>query len=484
MVPSFQRVKLIASMFCCFLAATAGPAVMAAQSPGYAVVVSRTTQTDPAWQQVVAALVKKHHGTVVTFGSSVSESLPALRRLFPRYACFVAQPEEATREFIADIHRLTRRLDEDPYTDCFWGVLTGYDATNALRIARLKQPLTIRKVAAGTSIPLGLFEQGTWYCEVKKNRMVRKEPGRTPEECQGPDDTTKALANLLSDAELFVTSGHATERDWQIGYGYRNGSFRSEQGRLYGRDTAGQRHAIESTQPKIYMAVGNCLMGHVDSRDALALAFMNSAGVVQMIGYTVNTWYGYAGWGCLDYFVEQPGRYTLTEAFFANQHALIHRLGIYFPELLDASIDANARTSANIVVSPSAKDAGLTAQDGRGLLYDRDVLAFYGDPAWEARLAKTETGWTQKLTRRGDTWTLEIEPQKGARSFELLDPNGSQRGGRPIIHYLPCRASAAQLLEGAEFKPVITDDFVLVPMPAQFQQERPFRVVFRAKTVR
>jgi hypothetical protein len=32
------------------------------------------------------------------------------------------------------------------------------------------------------------------------------------------------------------------------------------------------------------------------------------------IGYTVPTWYGYAGWGCLDFFVEQPGRFTLAEA--------------------------------------------------------------------------------------------------------------------------------------------------------------------------
>ena len=72
-------------------------------------------------------------------------------------------------------------------------------------------------------------------------------------------------------------------------------------------------------------------MGHIDGPDAMALAFMNSAGVDQMIGYTVPTWYGYGGWGMLDYFVEQPGRFTLAEAFYANQQALIHRLETYFP---------------------------------------------------------------------------------------------------------------------------------------------------------
>ena len=45
-----------------------------------------------------------------------------------------------------------------------------------------------------------------------------------------------------------------------------------------------------------------------------------------MAGYTELTWYGYSGWGMLDYCVEQPGRYTCAEAFAASQAALIHRL--------------------------------------------------------------------------------------------------------------------------------------------------------------
>jgi zinc protease len=448
----------------------------------YAVVVSTKTKADPGWSQVVSALVGKHQAVTVTFASSVDEALPQLKALFPRYACFVAQPEEATRQFVGQVHRLTRRLDDDPYADCFWGILTGYDATNALRIATVKEPLTIRKAAAGTSIPLQLFEQGVWYCELKKNRMVRKEPGQAPAEERGPDDTTKALVDLLASyqADLFVTSGHATERDWQIGYGYRNGSFRCEHGRLYGRDAAGQRYPIESPNPKVYMAVGNCLMGHIDNRDAMALAYMNSAGVAQMIGYTVNTWYGYAGWGCLDYFVEQPARFTLNEAFFANQHALIYRLATFFPDLLSATIDENGRTSAELTAGPEAAKAGLKAQDARGLLYDRDVLAFYGDPAWEAKLAKTETGWDQNLTHEGDVWTLEVKPRRGARSFTVLDANGSQRNDRPLIQFLPRRVKPAQVIEGADLKPLITDNFVLVPIPRPDDASRNFRLVFRA----
>ena len=200
--------------------------------------------------------------------------MPALRRQFPRFVCFVAQPGEACRGFVAKVHRLTRRLDDDPYTDCFWGILTGYDAAAALRVARVNEPLTVRKVAAGTDIALDCCEQGTWYCELQKNRLVRKEPGKVPVELKGPDDTTSALAGLLTGyhADLFVTSGHATEHDWQIGYRYRNGSFRCAQGRLFGLDSSGRRYPIESPNPKVYLPVGNCLMGHIDGPDAMALA--------------------------------------------------------------------------------------------------------------------------------------------------------------------------------------------------------------------
>jgi zinc protease len=469
-------------VFGLLLLTMAAPTWGANKSQEYAVVVSKNTLADAGWKKVVDALVKEHNATVVTFDNDVDDTLPELRRQFPRYVCFVAQPTEAGRKFVGKVHRLTRRFDDDPYTDCFWGILTGYDAANALRIAQYTQPLTIRKTAAATEVALDMCEAGVWYSELQKNRTVRKEPGHAPVECQGPDDTTEALADLLTDyhADLFITSGHASERDWRIGYAYRNGSFRCENGRLYGLDTSGQRHPIQSDNAKVFMPIGNCLMGHIDGPDAMALAYMNSAGVKQMLGYIMPTSYGYGGWGCLDYFVEQPGRYTFTEAFFANEHALIHRLATYFPELVNAEVDENGQTSAKIVLCNKAKAAGLTEEDGRWLLFDRDAVAFYGDPAWEARMAKMPTAWDQTLTEKDGVWTLEIKPNRGAKTFEPINTNGSQRGGRPIVQFLPHRIQSAQVLEGADLNPVITDDFVLVPNPKEGQPGKEYRVVFRA----
>jgi zinc protease len=438
------------------LAAVPRPA--AADPCTYAIVVSAATRSAPEWAAVVEALAKKHRDRgvdVIEWKESVDEAVAPLAASMPRHACFVAKPEEAGREFVAAVHRLTRRLDDDPYADVLWGILTGFDAANALAIAKTSEPLVVKRVTSGTELAMDRVVEGEWTCELEKNRMVRKRAGGDAEEVRGPDDTTAALAARLNDGltDLFVTSGHATERDWQIGFAYKNGQFRSGGGRLWGVDTAGTRIPIESDNPKVWLPVGNCLAGHIDGPDALALAFMNAAGVRQMIGYTVPTWFGYAGWGCLDTFLEQPGRYTLAEAFHANQHALVHRLATH-----------------------------AAPRDDRGLTFDRDVVAFYGDPAWEARLATGKLQYRQTLMERDGTFTLEVEPLDGPRSFAPVNTNGSQRGGRPIVQFLPRRLTDVEIMSGEERHPVVTDTFVLVPLPPADSTDT-LTVTFRGRDI-
>jgi zinc protease len=447
---------------------------------GYCIVVSQATRDDPQWKPVVDALMTKHQGVVITFDKAVTDSLSKLRKELPRYICFVVKPSEATREFVADANRLTRRINDDPYTDAVWGILTGYDAACALRIASHKEPLVIRRVAAGTEVELKMCDEGLWYSELKAGKMVRKEAGKPPAETPCPADSTKAIVDALNlyQPQLFVTSGHATERNWQIGFGYRNGQFRSHAGELVGLNTKGERFSVHSDNPKVYLPVGNCLMGHIDGPDAMALAYMNCAGVYQMVGYTVTTWYGYGGWGLLDYFFEQPGRFTLAEAFFANQQALIHRLETYFPGMIAA---ASSQQNDDRKLPPQARKAGLTWNDAQGLLYDLDSVAFYGDPGWVARMAPGPLSWEQTLTENGGIYRFEIRPLLGQRSFEPVNTNGSQRGGRPFIQLLPHRIQPGrvQILEGADLKPLVTSNFILVPNPGRCDPQRSYRIVFR-----
>lgn len=474
------RIALLA--LACLTAAGCAFGQLASAADDYAIVVSKSTHADPDWKSVVEALAAKHGAKVIEYDNSVKESLPALKEQFPRYVCFVAKPAEAGEKFVGEVNRLVRQLDDDPYPDAIWGILTGYDAKNALRIATLKEPLVIRRVAAGTEIELAACDEGLWYSELKSGKMVKKSAGKAPADEDGPADSTKALVDSLNDyrAQLFVTSGHATERDWQIGYGYRNGQFRSAAGQLFGVDTKGQRIPVDSANPKVYLPVGNCLMGHIDGPDAMALAFMNSAGVDQMIGYTVPTWYGYGGWGLLDYFVEQPGRFTLAEAFYVNQQALIHRLETYFPGANGKGAEPAGDT---VKLSDAAKKAHLTLNDARGLLYDRDTVALYGDPAWSATMAPGPLAWEQTLSDKAGTYVLEIKPLRGEKTFETINNNGAQRGGRPIVALLPHRIKAAtmKITEGADLQPLVKKDMILVPRPEHFDSNRSYRVVFTAE---
>ena len=424
------------------------------QAASYAVVVKKSTAEDAQWQKVVTALKEKHNASVITYDASADESLDALKQVFPSYTCFVAKPEETGREFVAQVHQLTRKLDDDPYTDTFWGILTGYNADNALAIASHSEPLVVNKVVSGTEFATEMVTEGQWYDELVKNKHVKKEPGGKAEQLKGPDDTTKPLVDLLNSykAGLMITSGHATERDWQIGFRFRSGQFRCADGRLYGLDTQSAKHPIDSPNPKVYMPIGNCLMGHIKDRHAMALAWMNSAGVTQMLGYTIPTGYGYGGWGCLDYFVEQPGRYTFTEAFLANHHALVQRMN-------DPATDARTR---------------------RRLLGDRDVVAFYGDPKWSAKMAEMPKYYDQKLAIKDGVYTLTITPNRGGDSFKPVNTNGSQRGWRPMVEFLPHRVKDVEIVAGGDLNPVVTDDFVLVPNPRTCDPNREYKVVFKA----
>ena len=127
-----------------------------ADSINYAIISSDMTLSNPSWVKVIDALSEKHKNCkIFSFKEGKPEQvLLELKESAPKYTCFVAHHKEVTREWVSKIHQLTRNLDEDPYTDTIWGILTGYDAANALSIAKTNKPLTIERVASGTEVAL------------------------------------------------------------------------------------------------------------------------------------------------------------------------------------------------------------------------------------------------------------------------------------------------------------------------------------------
>ncbi len=96
-------------------------------------------------------------------------------------------------------------------------------------------------------------------------------------------------------------------------------------------------------------------------------------------------------------------------------------------------------------------------------------------------MADRPKAYEQTLTQAGDAYIFEIKPNRGAESFQPINTNGSQRGGRPFVAFLPHRVTDVRVIEGADLRPVITDDFILVPNPRVCDPTGRYRVVFRAK---
>lgn len=287
------------------------------------VLVSAATREDEGWAKVVARLESAHAAEVLVFRSSPAELQEELRRRQPRFVTWVARPTELGPKAAVVMHRLASEHDADPFEDFRWGVVTGLDAGQALKLADPGQPLVIRTVGAGTSFAMECVEQGYWFSEFKAGESWEKAAGGAPREVPGAKDSTASIVAKLNEGrtDLFITSGHATEHDWQPGYRYRNGTFGHQEGGVVGKALDGTVHRLASANPKVYLPIGNCLMGNVPGGDCMALSWMASGGVRQMVGYVQPTWFGYAGWGVLDYFLEQPGRFNLSQAWLANHHA-------------------------------------------------------------------------------------------------------------------------------------------------------------------
>ena len=407
----------------------------------YVIVVSASTQADPNWQAVTAALQTKYgaQAHLKTFSGSAFPGtlLGEVSSIGPRYICFVATPSEASRAYVAACHTFVRQLDADPYGDAVWGIVTGRTPTDALRVANASS-FTVRngllKTGGGW---LDFLYSGTYHSESDTGTIwTRTNGGVVDKRTDGPTDDTPVLAAALNanDVDIMVTSGHASEYNWQLHYPTASpeGYFRASAGQLYGQDAGGTRHDITTSHAKLYYAPGNCLIGHIpedSSRDnCMALGWLGTGGAVQFAGYTVNTWFGYMGWGCADYFFRLQDRFTFAESVFFNNQALL--------------FDYEHNT-------PGVNRSGLE--------YDRDVFAFYGDPALAARLqAVTQPDYTTALSAvtNGNTVTFTFD----------ITMNRAVNASRPAAAWLPHRIANPQITQSAGRVVDVTDDFVLVQL--------------------
>ena len=391
------------------------------------------------WKSVALALGRKHGAMVMQYDGmeGLGGVLAELRKIKPKYVCFVVPPESAGRKFIMVAYWMMRAIDDDPYGDAIWGVITGYSAADGMKIVKAPLHREIRSFATSMGGDHALDNWGSGFASDERtaDNFWMKRLGGTNEKVATGGNIAKTLADAFNTipVDYFVTSGHARERNWQIVYNQNKGMLvhTAEAGLQFVEPGGEIKHSLTNASLKVYVGAGNCLIGHVDRRDCMATAWMHTAGVEQFVGYTVPSWYGFMGWGVKG--LHEEGRYSLAEARYLENERLLW-----------------------------AKTRKHKPMDEKGLGYDRDVLAFYGDPAQRIMFPKDKTPYN--VVVKGDAVRVSFTRDY---SFAPLD---DARGARPVMALLDAPPPGNTLLgtDGKEVaESVVTERFIFIPVPGK-----------------
>ncbi len=468
----------------------------------YAVVASEETYQDPEWREVVDAMVTGHQATLVLYSGDVSLCRERLAPQMPRYTAFVARPEECGRDYVAAVHRLTRKLDDDPWLDTQWGIITGKNAQKALALTQTPPPLEITRALATTGLREELFNEYFLLSDANPpGGWLWKKPGGSV--ARGRDNLGKndafAWAEYFNNSvpDLLVTSSHGFENGVEMPFG--RGILRVKDGQLYPiadprqKAPAADTPAIfPSDNRKVYFPVGNCLVGHVNGPDCMVTAMMGEYGVRQMAGYTVNTWFGRGGWDMLALWQKLPARYSFSEAFFFNQQAMLADIQQLDPAALNYTIRLGEgevglqqhiqdMATAGLKFDPrnmrnprnrQNKDAQLV-----GLLWDIDTVAFYGDPAWHASF---------EALRIPSFLSVGVQ-HLGGQSFQLQvtinDPASAMQNDTPLCLMFTTRLRNPRIVSGYQYQPVLADNFIMLRNPRPQPGESTITVEFEGEPI-
>ncbi len=425
---------------------------------GYTVLISESTAADPAWKAVAETLLKKYAGAQLVTLKDLNACEAALRDTQARYAAIVAKPEEIDYVLVNNIHRAARKVDDDIWGDCMWGIITGYTAADAQRIASDEKPLVIKRTLSTTNIDSGRFEHSCSITDWRDYQVFEQTGYQKPKETvyEATTEEGKAMrakgmqikfASELAEKkpQFIVTSAHATEYNLEMPFGaglifsYGNDYYQlapsqlrpyvgqalplAMKGNLEPLKKLSEQYAATKIkadgETRVWLAAGNCLFAHVArSKDSMAITALSRYTNNQVVGYTVPSWYGDGGWGTLGTFFGNGKGTTLTEAWYLNNQFLIKKTVDLDPLLMKAEFNGSSISNSNAQqqLIMSIRDSGFPAekmsQDAMGVVHDRDVVALLGDPMWSATLDEShapsslETEWLAdnklKLTAKAD----------------------------------------------------------------------------------
>ncbi|MCD4789482.1 MAG: hypothetical protein K8R37_05730, partial [Bacteroidales bacterium] len=269
----------------------------------YAVVIKQSTYNDPDWLAVADALLERYGGQLFIWENSLNDVQDDVADFKPSHVGFICDVPTASPSFVQNsVWQFTRALDDDAYCDAAWGIITGYDAQDALNLVSGPTGFEVKTNLGGTtSCNVNYFTQGISTSEATYNQYFVKYPDSisTVTYNDGPTDRTEWLVTMINDGidifdydpvDIFYTSGHGSPNSWQMHYptSGNEGFFRSSNGQVYGDPHTGPDININSTNPKIYFGLGNCQIGQINNSGCMAPSWIHTGGAYQYTGYVIN----------------------------------------------------------------------------------------------------------------------------------------------------------------------------------------------------
>lgn len=427
------------------------------QTMTYAVVIKQSTYDDPYWQAVADSLVAKYQGQLFIWNSTLYDVQEAVAVYQPTHIGFVSTLSNASSTFIYSyVWNFMRELDDDEYCDAIWGIITGYNAEDAMNLITGSSGFEIKTVLGGTtSCDLTYYTQGIGTSESTYGSYYVKYPDSTGTTVytDGPTDRTNWLVTMINEGinifnydpvDIFYTSGHGNYNVWQLHYPDSDleGFFRASSGQVYGDPHSGPDTNINSIHPKIYFGLGNCKIGKISGGSSMAPSWIHTGGAYQYTGYVINEGSGsHQHGGTKAYFYKVARNYTWAEAFFLANQALKF-------DILNNTPGTNPP--------------------------DLNGSALYGDPALQVKMSNEgvfrEPLFTSDLTiNEGDdkdTITFKITMNReGSPGY-----NGKWGERHPAI-ILPFHAQNIEILYTDAIEAVVEDNFAL--MYVWYQGEPP-----------
>lgn len=99
----------------------------------YAILVGKDVREDLSWSKLIETLQAERGGEVFGYNENPGETFDKLKQVRPHYVVVLDKVENVTSRFVRTLHMMSRNMDEDPYEDFVWGIITGDTPSAAMR---------------------------------------------------------------------------------------------------------------------------------------------------------------------------------------------------------------------------------------------------------------------------------------------------------------------------------------------------------------